>query len=672
MNTLSYETYLDKIYGCFLGKTVIGTLGAPYEGIKMPLELPFKPEMVNTMLPNDDLDLQVLWLDVAEIYGKNFTSAQLLERFCTHCDYSPGEYAIMRKNFARGVYPPASGSFSNDFYRSGMGCPIRSEVWACLAPLDPASAVKYAWRDGVLDHDGDSVYAEQFLAALESLCFGVDEAGCDLYTLIDKAVAISAPVTCVNGTYVHTPAGNRFFELVADTVDWCRAYGEQGIKRVLRKILHKYGHPDCTNLYQNMGITIAALLLGGLDPIKIGMDALNCGFDTDCTCATAGAIVGLIRGGRALEEAYGWKDIKYVLGVKSDRRSDSVYDFAEDIALLGKSWNPDTVLGGAEKSFNMAPPAPVDLSVIYPAFPDGRPDCSISLGESKMVTLLATSHIDAPVELDYTVSGLGMNASGHLSIPAGGTDSRLLPVAIPADLAILPETNLYTVTATDPTGTLSPVAYTFGLVGATPWKAIGPIWKTDPPCTTEELLKVPNYWHLLKTNGLYKGDPTDIVRRFHLNMAVDTDTTYLTSEELLAPLDPAADTMYEETLFSQREDSFRLDDVYGFSAPSVCYLVRELISPVDEMVCVQMGHSAPFALYINGKLICERRTCDTWDAENVHVQNVPIRRGVNTVVLRLTRVNADAKFNLIFSEGATCATHIVHYASKNPLYFGQS
>ena len=33
MKTLSYEKYLDKVYGCFLGKTVIGTLGSPYEGI---------------------------------------------------------------------------------------------------------------------------------------------------------------------------------------------------------------------------------------------------------------------------------------------------------------------------------------------------------------------------------------------------------------------------------------------------------------------------------------------------------------------------------------------------------------------------------------------------------------------------------------------------------------
>ncbi len=652
MTKLSYSTYLDKVYGCFLGKTVIGTLGAPYEGIKMPLELPFSPEMVNTMLPNDDLDLQVLWLDVAEKYGKDFTADQLLDRFVNYCDYSPGEYAVMRKNWTRGIHTPASGAFSNDFYVDGMGCPIRSEIWACLAPLNPALAADYATRDGVLDHWGESVYGEQFFAALEAAAFGVDETDCDLNALIDVGLSV-------------IPAKCKFRELVNDTVAWCRQYDD--VKRILRKILHKYGHPDCTNLFQNIGITLAALLKGGLDEIKTGMDALNCGFDTDCTCATAGALIGIIRGAKSLEAEYGWEDIKFVLGVKSDRRSDSVFDFSEDVAILGKTWNPDLIEGGETKDYGFEAPDPVKVRVNYPTFSDGRPDCSIALGETKTLQIVLESSTLAGETLTYTVSGLCVvEENGSVILKEREMSSLLLNVSVPTDLPELPETNLYTFTYIVAGKTYT---YTFGLCGATPWKAVGPIWRTDPVCTTEKLQKVPNYWHLMNPGYRYKGDSTDIVRRFHLNMAVDTTTPYLSMDELLAPLDPTADTEYEEALFSQREDSFRLDDVYGFSAPSVCYLVRQLVSPVDETVCVQMGHSSPFALYINGKLICERDTCDTWDAENVHVRNIHIRKGVNTVILRLTRVNADAKYNLIFSEGATCATHVTHYASVNPLCF---
>ena len=652
---LSYDVYLDKIYGCFLGKTVIGTLGAPYEGIKMPLELPYSPEMIDTMLPNDDLDLQVLWLDVAEKYGKDFTSYRLLERFCTCCDYSPGEYAVMRKNFAKGIYPPVSGTFCNDYYISGMGCPIRSEIWACLAPLQPDVAVEYAMRDGQLDHGEESIYAEMFLVALEALAFGVDERCVDLYDLIDASLA-------------YVPEESRFYGLVKDTVALCRAYDD--VKIILRKILFRYGHPDCTNLFQNMGITIATLLKGDLDAVKTGMDALNCGFDTDCTCATAGAVIGLIRGAKSLEAEYHWGDVTFVLGVKSNRRSDRVYDFAEDVALLGKDWNPHLIEGGVVKTFAYEKDhSPVHLEVMYPENAKGMPSPTIALGEDVTVMLLAENVTPDPLWMTYTVSGCGCDTSDCMQIDGYSLEAKPVTVSIPYDAATIAETNLYTVTYT--IGHTEGV-FTFGLSGATPWKVVGPIWRTDPVCTTQKLLSVPNYWHLLQDPN-HKGDPTDIVRRFHLNFAVDTESEYMSLADLSQPIHPSnPNTPYEESIFHQREDSFEVSDLCGFVGPAVYYLVRELVSPYDEEVCVQLGHNTPIALYINGELVAESKQCDFWDAENIHVQHIHLHQGINQVVLRLCEVTGNAKCNLIFSEGATCATHITHYASRNPLYLGQA
>ena len=45
-----------KMLGCFLGKSVGGTLGQPYEGWEGPLGLTFYDPVPTDMIPNDDLD----------------------------------------------------------------------------------------------------------------------------------------------------------------------------------------------------------------------------------------------------------------------------------------------------------------------------------------------------------------------------------------------------------------------------------------------------------------------------------------------------------------------------------------------------------------------------------------------------------------------------------------
>lgn len=644
---LPYAAYFDKLYGCFLGKTVAGTMGAPFEGIKMPLEMPFRREMIDTMLPNDDLDLQVLWLDTVAKYGEDFTSYDLLESFARHCDYSPGEYAVMRKNYERGIYPPLSGQFCNDFYRHGMGCPIRSEIWACLAPLQPKRAAAFASRDGVLDHGEESVFAERFLAAMESAAF--EESNLD--RLIEVGLSV-VPPSC------------QFRRVVTDTVSWCRQYRD--VKLVLRKILFYYGHPDCTNLFQNIGITLAALYLGNLDLIQTAMSALNCGFDTDCTCATAGAIIGLIRGADDLINTYDLGEVRFVLGVRSENRpkEDSVFHLAEDIAKLGVTLNPTQIEHAPAVNLDFEDRSQIPaFSVLYE-----NDDPTITIGGSRRVTLLIQNKGDAPLHANLCVNGLFLNQSFSVSLAGHKQTKRELLFSVPPETALLYETNLISVDFSTAAGAVG--TWKFGIVGCTLWKAIGPIWRTDPICTTQALQQVSGYWELM--NIPYTGDPTDIVRRFHLNFAPDTDTAYLRESEAFAPLkEDNTASLYEERLFSQKEDSFTMDRLCGMKGPVVMYLARALWSDQDCTVCLQIGHSAPFTLYINGKEIAARRECDTWDAENVHVQNVFLHKGINRILMRLTRVNADAKWNLTFSAGATCAAHLVQFASVNPYMFGK-
>ena len=66
MKTITYNDYYNRVYGCFLGKCIGGTAGGPAEGRKELLDYPLDEAILHTALPNDDLDLQILWLEVIE------------------------------------------------------------------------------------------------------------------------------------------------------------------------------------------------------------------------------------------------------------------------------------------------------------------------------------------------------------------------------------------------------------------------------------------------------------------------------------------------------------------------------------------------------------------------------------------------------------------------------
>ncbi len=66
MPQLDYERYLDQILGGWIGKSMDGAIGARFEGNKGWIEIPSEEMFPAVTPPNDDLDLQVLWLKVLE------------------------------------------------------------------------------------------------------------------------------------------------------------------------------------------------------------------------------------------------------------------------------------------------------------------------------------------------------------------------------------------------------------------------------------------------------------------------------------------------------------------------------------------------------------------------------------------------------------------------------
>ena len=173
--------------------------------------------------------------------------------------------------------PPLSGACNNERWKFSNGAWIRSEIWACLFPGSPDEALHFAWMDSCVDHCGEGIYAELFTTALESAAFVVS----DLRELI--AIGLSK-----------IPADCRVARAVKLAV---AEFDRGGDWRTAREAIVK----DSSDLgwFQapaNVAFVVLGLLYGQGDFGRTICTATNCGDDTDCTAATAGAILGIMLG----------------------------------------------------------------------------------------------------------------------------------------------------------------------------------------------------------------------------------------------------------------------------------------------------------------------------------------------------------------------------------------
>ena len=268
------QLYLRKLRGCWFGKAVGGTLGQPYEGLSGPLRLTFYDPVPTDMVPNDDIDLQVLWACLLDRMETPVVDRQTLaDGWLANVNFPWDEYGMAIRNLRRGIRPPHSGRYDN-FFIDGLGAAIRSELWASLAPGNPELAAKFAYEDACVDHDGDGLWAEIYLAALESMAFLES----DLDSLDTSALH-------------YIPATSVLHRALTDTCNWCARSEDPAVIR--RQIMETYYCENFTSVVMNLPFIVAGLLLGKGDFSRSICLAANMGQDTDCTAASVGAILGL-------------------------------------------------------------------------------------------------------------------------------------------------------------------------------------------------------------------------------------------------------------------------------------------------------------------------------------------------------------------------------------------
>ncbi len=279
---LNYEVYKDKVRACWIGKNIGGTLGGPFEGVRKKLDITGFVTPKGEPLPNDDLDLQLVWLHAMEMEGpKHLTADVLGDYWLSYITMYAGEYSVALKNMQIGIMPPISGeTVNNDRLKHSNGAWIRTEIWATLFPGQPDMAVRYAIEDAKVDHgNGEGTYAAMFVAAMESAAFFVS----DLRKLIEIGLA-KIPYDCRMARTVRLILDS--YDKGVPATDACDAIFKE--------------NEDIGDGWfcapSNVGYATLGLLYGEGDFKKSMLLAVNCGDDTDCTAGTVGSVLGIMYG----------------------------------------------------------------------------------------------------------------------------------------------------------------------------------------------------------------------------------------------------------------------------------------------------------------------------------------------------------------------------------------
>lgn len=631
---ISYSKYLNKVHGGWLGKCIGGAVGAMQENNKSIMNYTIENIFPDEIPPNDDLDLQVMYLQ--EVLGKKgtfITSTDLAKAFTEFNLCLANEYASAIKNVELGVYPPLSGSINNKYFKNSMGCPIRSELWGFISPGEPDVAVFYAKMDGMVDHEQESINGECFLAALESCAFFEF----DLRELIKKGLKfvpkISVLYRCVNFA----------IELYDSGYTW---------EDARNKLVQIFGSGDASYSVVNVGITIIALLYGEGDFTKTMIIAVNCGFDTDCTAATAGAIFGLICGASELPEWWLGKigTEVYTGTVSIIRPCNEILYLAKETCAAGLSFLRDgmtqTEITNVPKDILPLLPLParipaVSLSVEYE---DNTP--TIGFGECRTVFITAQNNainnlngmleINLPESLECDEKSIELNL----------TDTKTIAVTFytKKNIQVLPHRNLVNLTFSTNNEEFT---CEFGLIGAAHIKVIGPFWD--------------NYDTRIYTEDPYKG-----VRQNTNDGGADLKAMFTSFVNLDREyIDESFEKIDEEKCeyFNFHEDVITLNNVVSYKGSYCVYLVYDIYSQEDDLgITLHIGNNDEYKLWLNGLLVSQDRDHPMYMPYNNTI-GIDLKKGKNRFVAKLMRFNCDVEFSLLMRDPRNRAHYIVNLGS---------
>lgn len=324
------EVLRDKIRGGLLGQILGNLNGLPHEFkyIAEPGNVTkYVPALPEGAWTDDDTDFEWVYVKAMEdedcLRLRPERIARLWRERINRRIWCANQYA--RQLMDLGIEPPLTGSSVlnpwADFNISGQ---FLCETFGLIAPAMPRVAARLGLNYTRVAIDGEPAQTTQLFASMIAMAFVED----DVDRLLDCGMAAVDPDSVV-------------LQIVKDVRDWHRQHPQawQATRSLLKEKYSKYsGEMRDRNGYElNTGSVVAALLYGQGGFVETLKTAFNFGWDADCNAATAGTIVGVMKGYRWML-AQGWQIVdRYKNTTRENMPADeTITSFADRLVDLAE------------------------------------------------------------------------------------------------------------------------------------------------------------------------------------------------------------------------------------------------------------------------------------------------------------------------------------------------
>ena len=405
--TILADDYLDKLRGMWLGELIGNTAGRPTEGsvVRGGLNISLNWQglaSTTTWVGEDDTCFEYMYLQLLK-QNPQPTGHDIADTWRQHVPV-PGFWVANRQTAWRvneGRDVPASGSIRYNTNWFAIDSQITTESLGAAVPGMRQQAADLAGLFGSASNDGFALHAAQFYAAMYSAAAFES----DIPSLVSAGLEVVPTdsltwrvIQDVRDLYQADQAAGR----LSDPQAW-RAAQTVLYDKYYTQFIKEGRYHAWVDSSVNTAMTTLALLYGQGDlerTVEIGVLA---GFDNDCNPATAGGLVGMVKGFSGLPQAYHGAGDAYAL--------DTRYDFAtlhglamnSTVSQIALDWQAvseakilaagGTISGtGAGRTYTLAGEDTVTTpaSLPVPTGPAGLAGAVLALGKSVTPTASVT------------------------------------------------------------------------------------------------------------------------------------------------------------------------------------------------------------------------------------------------------------------------------------------